>query len=83
MNVRGVVMKVVDVGNQFKNEQEFKSCHQMLQWIHMEASMVGFGVVIGSFDNGLDRRCAFVTMMCERSEKHNTIRKYYISQGHL
>lgn len=31
--VKGVVMKAVDVGDQFKNEQEFESCDHMLQWI--------------------------------------------------
>lgn len=29
-NVKGVVVKALDVGNQFKNEQEFESCDHML-----------------------------------------------------
>ncbi|XP_050920384.1 uncharacterized protein LOC127138021 [Lathyrus oleraceus] len=66
-NVQGVVLKVVDVGNQFKNEQKFKCHDQMLQRIHMKTSKLGFGVVIGSSENGSDRRRAFVTMTCERS----------------
>ncbi|XP_050908713.1 uncharacterized protein LOC127122416 [Lathyrus oleraceus] len=71
-NVQGVVVKVVDVGNKFKNGQEFEFRDQMLQWIHMEASKLEFGVVIGRSDNGSNRRCAFVTMTCERSEKYIT-----------
>ncbi|XP_050878166.1 uncharacterized protein LOC127081984 [Lathyrus oleraceus] len=71
-NVQGVVVKALDVGNQFKNEQEFESRDQMLQCIRMEAAKLGFGVVIRRSDNGLDRRCAFVTMTCERSEKCKT-----------
>lgn len=65
-------MKAVDVGNQFKNEQEFESRDQIFQWIHMETSKLGFGVVIGRFDNGSDRRCVFVTMTCKRSGKYRT-----------
>lgn len=30
-NIKGVVVKMVDVGNQFKNEQEFEYRDQMLQ----------------------------------------------------
>ena len=31
LNVQGVVVNAVDVGNQFKNKQEFESRDQMLQ----------------------------------------------------
>ncbi|XP_050919855.1 uncharacterized protein LOC127137439 [Lathyrus oleraceus] len=72
MNVQGVVVKMVDVGNQFKNEKEFESRDQMLKWIHMEASKLEFVVVIGRYDNGSDRRYAFVTMTCEGSGKYRT-----------
>ncbi|CAK8533774.1 unnamed protein product [Lathyrus sativus] len=44
----------------------------MLEWIRMEASELGFGVVIRRFDNGSDRRCTFVTMVCKRSGKYRT-----------
>ncbi|XP_050890066.1 uncharacterized protein LOC127095415 [Lathyrus oleraceus] len=71
-NVQGVVVKRIDVDNQFKSEQKFESRDQMLQWIRMEASKLEFSVVIGRSDNGSDRRCAFVTMTCERSGKYRT-----------
>ncbi|XP_050896345.1 uncharacterized protein LOC127103101 [Lathyrus oleraceus] len=71
-NVQGVVVKAVDVGNQFKSKQEFESRDQMLQWIRTEASKLGFGVVTGRFDNGSDKRCVFVTMTRERSRKYRT-----------
>ncbi|XP_050895587.1 uncharacterized protein LOC127102230 [Lathyrus oleraceus] len=71
-DVQGVVVKAVDVGNDFKNKQEFESRDHMLQWICMEASKLGFDVVIGRSDNGLDKRCAFETMTCERSGKYIT-----------
>ncbi|XP_050878109.1 uncharacterized protein LOC127081920 [Lathyrus oleraceus] len=70
LNVQDVIVKVVDVGNQFKSEQEFESRDQMFQWIRMEASKLGFSVVIRRSDNGSDRICAFVTMMCERRGKY-------------
>ncbi|XP_050890300.1 protein FAR1-RELATED SEQUENCE 5-like [Lathyrus oleraceus] len=38
----------------------------------MEASKLGFGVAIGRFDNCSDRRCTFVTMICERNGKYRT-----------
>ncbi|XP_050896729.1 uncharacterized protein LOC127103519 [Lathyrus oleraceus] len=66
-NMEQFAERAVDVGNQYKSEQEFKSRDQMLQWIRMEASKLGFGVVIGRSDNGSDRICAFVTMTYERS----------------
>ena len=69
-NAKGVVVKEVDVGNTFKNEQEFEFRDHMLQWIRTEASKWEFGVVIRRSDNGSDRRCAFVTMRCERSGKY-------------
>lgn len=73
LNVQGVVVKAVDIGNDFKNKQEFESRDQMLQWIRMQTSKLGFGVVIGRSDNGSDRRCVFVTMICERSGKYRTL----------
>ncbi|XP_050886367.1 uncharacterized protein LOC127091723 [Lathyrus oleraceus] len=71
-NVQGVVMKTVDVGNQFKNKQELESRDQMLQWIRMKASKLGFSVVIGRSDNGSNRRCVFMTMTCNISKKYRT-----------
>lgn len=70
-NVQGVV-KAVDVDNDIKNKQKFESCDQMLQWIRIEVSKLRFGVVIGRSDNGSDRRCVSVTMICERNEKYKT-----------
>lgn len=49
------------------NKQEFIVREHMLQWVHMEVGKLGFGVVIVKFDNGLDRRQAFVAMRCEKS----------------
>ncbi|XP_050919722.1 uncharacterized protein LOC127137294 [Lathyrus oleraceus] len=69
-NFKDVVVKSINVSNQFKNEQEFESCDHMLQWSLLEASKQGFGVVIRSSDNGSDRRCTFMTMACERSGKY-------------
>ncbi|XP_050888755.1 uncharacterized protein LOC127093903 [Lathyrus oleraceus] len=71
-NVHGVVVKAVDIGNLFKNEQEFECCDQMFQWIRMETSKLGFIVVIRRSDNGLDRICALVTMTCEKRGKYRT-----------
>lgn len=70
LDAKHVVMKEVDVGNQLKNEQEFEFRNHMLQWIHMRASKLRFGVLIGRSDNGLDRRYAFMTMTRERSGKY-------------
>ena len=55
-DVQGVVVKATDVGNQFKNKQEFESRDQMFQWIHMETSKIGFCVVIRRSDIGSDKR---------------------------
>ncbi|XP_050876358.1 uncharacterized protein LOC127080069 [Lathyrus oleraceus] len=72
LNVKGVVVKAVDVDNQFKNEQEFEFCDHMLQLIRTEASNMGFEVVIEKSNNGSDRRCAFVTMTVNViSDLHN------------
>lgn len=38
LNLQDVVVKAVDVGNQFNSEQEFEYRDQMLQLIRMEAS---------------------------------------------
>ena len=51
-NVKRVIVKEIDVGNQFTNGQEFESCDYMLQWIRTEASKLGFGIVIERSDNG-------------------------------
>lgn len=64
-NIQGLVVKVVDVANDFRNNQEFESRIQMLQWICMEDSKFGFGVVIRRSDNASNRICAFMTMICE------------------
>lgn len=66
-NSKHVDVKEVDVGNQFTNGQEFHVRGRMFQWISMEASKLGFGVLIIRFDNGSHRRLAFVTLRCERS----------------
>lgn len=39
---------------------------------YTEASKLGFGVVIGRSGNDSDRRVAFVTRRCERSETYKT-----------
>lgn len=70
LNIKVVDVKVVDIGNQFKNEQEFEFCDHVLQWIHTKAFKLGFCVVIRRSNNGSDRRCASVTMTCERSGKY-------------
>lgn len=44
----------VDVDNQFTNEQEFLAYDHMLQWIRMDASKIGFDIVIGRSDNDSD-----------------------------
>lgn len=41
----------------------------MLKWIHTEAFKLMFGVVIGIYNNGSDRRITFVTLRCERSDQ--------------
>lgn len=69
-DTKGVIVKAVEVENQFKNEQEFEFHDHMLQWIRAEAFKMRFGVVIEISDNGSDRRCAFVTITCERSGKY-------------
>lgn len=53
-DVKPVNVKV-DVRNQFTNEQEFVVCDDMLQWIRTKTSNLGFDVVIGRLDNGLDK----------------------------
>ncbi|XP_050895838.1 uncharacterized protein LOC127102518 [Lathyrus oleraceus] len=72
LDVQGVIVKVVDVGNQFKNKQKFESHDQMLQWIRIKASKLGFGVVIRRFNNVSNKICVFVKMTYERSEKYRT-----------
>ncbi|XP_050915922.1 uncharacterized protein LOC127131021 [Lathyrus oleraceus] len=69
-DAKGVVVKAVDVGNQFQNEEEFEFRDHVLQRIHTEASKLRFSMVIRRSDNGSDRRCAFVTMTYERSGKY-------------
>ncbi|XP_050890922.1 uncharacterized protein LOC127096387 [Lathyrus oleraceus] len=67
-----VVVKEVDVSNQFKNEKEFEFCDHVLQWIRTEALKLDFGMVIGRSDNDSNKRSAFVTMTSERSGKYKT-----------
>lgn len=69
-DAKGVIVKVVDLGNQFKNKQEFEFRNHMLQWIRTETSKLGFSVVIERPGDGSDRRCAFVIMTYERSGKY-------------
>ena len=40
------VIKVVDVREHFENVQEFEFQDDMLQWIHLEATRLGFGIVM-------------------------------------
>ncbi|XP_050896317.1 protein FAR1-RELATED SEQUENCE 6-like [Lathyrus oleraceus] len=70
LDAKGVIVKEVDVVNQFKNEQEFEFCDHMLQWIRTEASKLGFVVVIGSSDNGSDIRYTFLIITCKRGGKY-------------
>lgn len=75
MDAKSVDFKV-DVGKQFTNEHEFFVCDHMFQWICMESAKLGFGVVIESSSNGLDKRHAFVKLRCEISDKYiNPIQK--------
>lgn len=53
-DTKGVVVKEIDVNNQFKNEQKFEFHDHMLQWIRTEASKLWFGMVIKRSDNGSD-----------------------------
>ncbi|XP_058746437.1 uncharacterized protein LOC131619347 [Vicia villosa] len=77
LNVKGVVVKAVDVGGDFNNKQEFDDRESMLTWICRNATDRGFGAVIGRSDNGTTRRNAFATMLCERTgEYHPPIRKF-------
>ena len=68
--ISSLIIKVVDVREQFENIEEFELREDMLQWICIEATKLGFGVVIGSSDNGTDRRNTFVILTCERSGKY-------------
>ncbi|CAK8537733.1 unnamed protein product [Lathyrus sativus] len=45
----------------------------MLTWICRTATRLGFGMVIGRSDNGSKRRNTFVTLLCERSGKYQTL----------
>ncbi|XP_058726144.1 uncharacterized protein LOC131597443 [Vicia villosa] len=66
----GVRLVVVEI------DKVFIVREYMLQWVCREARKLGFGVVIGRFNNDSDRRQAFVTMICERSGMyHPRIRK--------
>ncbi|XP_058726781.1 protein FAR1-RELATED SEQUENCE 5-like [Vicia villosa] len=76
-NVEGVVVKTVDVGGDFNNKQKFDDRESMLTWIRRNATDLGFGGVIERSDNGMARKNAFVTMLCERSRKyHPPLRKF-------
>ncbi|XP_058757277.1 uncharacterized protein LOC131630516 [Vicia villosa] len=71
-NVQGVVVKSVNIDGDFNNKQEFDDRDGMLTWIRRTATRLGFGVVIRRSDNGLEKRNAFVTIWCEKSEKYKT-----------
>ncbi|XP_050919284.1 uncharacterized protein LOC127136806 [Lathyrus oleraceus] len=70
LDVKDVVVKAVDLRNQFENEQEFEFRDHILRWIRIEAYNMRFGMVIGRFNNYLDKRYAFAIMTCGRSEKY-------------
>ncbi|XP_058783561.1 uncharacterized protein LOC131658266 [Vicia villosa] len=65
-DVAKTIVVEIDVGKQFSNDQVFNTRQHMLDWAQMEASKLGFGVVIGRSDNDTSRKQAFVMMMCER-----------------
>lgn len=60
----------IDVGQRFKNEPQLTAREHMLQWVNMVASNLGFGIVIGRSNNGLNKRQPFVTMRCERNDTY-------------
>lgn len=71
-DAKSVIVKEIDVCKQFTTGQEFEFRNDMLQWIQLEASKLGFGVIIGKSYNGSDRRTAFVTMRCKISWTYRT-----------
>lgn len=74
-NARPADVKV-DVPAKVTNKETFFVCEHMLQQVCREAGKLRFGVVIGRPDNGSDRRQAFVTTLCERSDTYQAnIRK--------
>ncbi|XP_050895723.1 uncharacterized protein LOC127102396 [Lathyrus oleraceus] len=66
-DVQPVVVEI-DIGQHFRNEQLFTTREHMLEWARVEVSKLEFGIVIGRSNNGSNRRQAFATMRCERSD---------------
>ncbi|XP_058768245.1 uncharacterized protein LOC131641949 [Vicia villosa] len=64
------IVVAIDVRPQFTNEMTFTSRQHLLEWIPIEASKFGFGVLIVRSDNDSSRRQAFVVMTCERGGKY-------------
>lgn len=60
----------IDVGQHFRNEQLFPAREHMLEWVRKEVRNLGFDIVIGRSDNGSNRRQAYATMICERSDMY-------------
>ncbi|XP_058734215.1 uncharacterized protein LOC131605944 [Vicia villosa] len=60
-DVKTIVI-AIDVQQQFTNEMTFTSRQHFFEWIRIEASKLGFGVVIARFDNGTNRIQTFVVM---------------------
>ena len=63
---------VIDNENQFPNVKTFNTRQQMLDYVRMEASKLGFGVVIARSDNGSSNRQPYVILTCERSRASYT-----------
>ncbi|XP_058783444.1 protein FAR1-RELATED SEQUENCE 5-like [Vicia villosa] len=69
----------IDVVQQFSNDQVFNARQHMFDWVRMEASKLGFDVVIERSDNSTSRRQAFATIICERGGKY--VSKNITSRG--
>lgn len=57
----------VDVRKEFINKHEFILNEHISQWACMEATKLGFHIVIERPDSSSDRRQTFVTLRCEGS----------------
>ncbi|XP_058776948.1 uncharacterized protein LOC131651297 [Vicia villosa] len=64
------IVVAIDVRQDFTNEMTFTSRQHLLEWNRIEASKLGFGIVIARSDNGTSRRQAFIVMTCERGGKY-------------
>ncbi|XP_050895737.1 uncharacterized protein LOC127102411 [Lathyrus oleraceus] len=69
LGARLIVIEV-DVLEPFANKYEFIVHKHKLQWVHMEAGKLGFSIVIERSNNSSNRRQAFVTMRCKRSDTY-------------